>query len=135
MDVQLPQEDIEYVHAASFNDALTYIPFTPLDAHLGSAHLPWSRFTFILITHSRLSSRTSGNLPTAPWTRLPLCVLSFSFFFLRPIFISPFLARFPAGAASRRAFYVRVFVSFSSSYPTNASAIILRLFAHHPSHF
>lgn len=29
MDVQLPQEDIGYVHAASFNDALTYIPFTP----------------------------------------------------------------------------------------------------------
>lgn len=28
MDVELPQEDIGYVHAASFNDALTYILFT-----------------------------------------------------------------------------------------------------------
>jgi hypothetical protein len=135
MDVQLPQEDIGYVHAASFNDALTYIPF-PLDAHLGSAPLPWSRFTFTLITHSRLQFLSNKwESSDCALDTSSSCVLSFSFFFLRPIFISPFLARFPAGAASRRAFYVRVFVSFSSSYPTNASAIILRLFTHHPSHF
>ncbi|KAF8262273.1 hypothetical protein EI94DRAFT_1744007 [Lactarius quietus] len=29
MDVDLPQEDIGYVHTASLNDALTYIPFVP----------------------------------------------------------------------------------------------------------
>ena len=104
MDVHLPQEDIEYVHAASFYDALTYIPFTPLDAHLGSAHPTWSRFTFILITHSRLSSLTSGNPPIALWTRLPLCVLFFSFylFFRRPISLLGFSC-----AGSRRALYVR----------------------------
>lgn len=102
MEVQLPQEDIGYVHPASFNDALTFTPRR-------TAILPWTRSTFTLITPSTVPSVSSGNHPAVFWTPLPRCVLFFPFFFPRP---SRFSVSRPL--SKRRCFPVR-FTSESSS--------------------
>src|ERR1700761_4956575 len=86
MDVDLPQEDIGYVRAASLNDALTYIPFTPprLPPLISSSPLVSIHFhldhpfegPFNLLSHKWESSDCALD------TSSSVCTI-FSFFFSR----------------------------------------------------
>lgn len=99
MDDELPQEDIGYVHPASFNDALTYIPFTPsthspspLDPIHFHLDYPFDR-PFNLLLHKWDSSGCALH------TSSSVCTFFFPFFPFG-LLVSPFLARFLKGAAS-----------------------------------